>query len=91
MFARENTEVTKTRVVGQSRYADFERLLRGTFGMDAKVDLSIATGGFAETVRKLETTGATVVILDIDPASEADFSALNALTQIGRASCRERV
>jgi pilus assembly protein CpaE len=81
MFARENIEVTKTRVVAQSRDADFERLLRGTFGMDAKVELSIATGGFAETARQLETSGATVVILDIDPASDADFSALNALTQ----------
>ena len=39
MFARENIEVTKTRVVAQSRDADFERLLRGTFGMDAKVEL----------------------------------------------------
>src|SRR5262245_4164241 len=81
MFARENTEVMKTRVVAQCRDADFERLVRSTFGMDAKVELSAATGPFAETVRKLDTTGATVVIADIDPASEADFNALNALTQ----------
>src|SRR6478735_3087336 len=81
MFARETLEVMKTRVVGQSRDADFERLLRGTFGMDAKVELTIVVGAFAETVRKLDTAGATVVIADIDPASEADFNALNALTQ----------
>jgi len=81
MFARENTEVMKTRVVAQCRDADFERLVRSTFGMDGNVELSIATGPFAETVRKLDTDGATVVIADIDPASEADFTALNALTQ----------
>src|SRR5205807_425978 len=81
MFARENTEVMKTRVVAQCRDADFERLVRSTFGMDAKVELTAATGPFAETVRKLDTGGATIIIADIDPASEADFNALNALTQ----------
>lgn len=81
MFERDNEPVTKTRVVAQCRDADFERLLRSTFGMDAKVELSLVTGPFAEMVRKLDTTGATVVIADIDPASEADFTALNALTQ----------
>jgi pilus assembly protein CpaE len=81
MVARQNTEVMKTRVVAQCRDADFERLVRSTFGMDSKVDLAVAAGAFAETVRKLDTNGATVVIADIDPASEADFNALSALTQ----------
>ena len=55
MFARETSEVTaKTRVVAQCRDADFERLLRSTFGMDAKVELTVAAGAFAETVRKLD-------------------------------------
>jgi len=80
MFARSNPEPVKTRVVAQCRDADFERLVRGTFGMDAKVELSIAVGAFATEVRKLEPAGATVVIVDIDPGSEADFAALNALT-----------
>ena len=81
MFARETTEVTKTRVVAQCRDADFERLVRATFGMDAKVELSVTSGAFADTARKLDTNGATVVIADIDPASEADLNALTALTQ----------
>src|SRR5947199_9387842 len=81
MFARENTEVPKTRVVAQCRDADFERLVRSTFGTDAKVELSIANGAFAETVRKLDTNGATVVIADIDPANDADLNALSALSQ----------
>src|SRR5882757_8234738 len=81
MFARSNPDPVKTRVVAQCRDADFERLVRGTFGMDAKVDLSIAMGAFAAEVRKLDTNGATVAIVDIDPSSEADFAALNALTQ----------
>ena len=81
MFERENIEVVKTRVVAQCRDADFERLVRSTFGIDAKVELIVATGAFAEMVRKLDTNSATVVIADIDPASEADFNALNALTQ----------
>jgi pilus assembly protein CpaE len=67
--------------VAQSRDADFERLLRTTFGMDAKVELSVVSGGLAEQERKLDGAGATVVILDIDPAREADLTALQALTQ----------
>jgi pilus assembly protein CpaE len=81
MFARANPEQARTRVVAQCRDAEFERLLRTTFGMDAKVELAVATGAFADIVRKLDTEGATVAIVDVDPASEADFNALNALTQ----------
>src|ERR1041384_1582922 len=81
MFARANPEPVKTRVVAQCRDADFERLVRSTFGMDGKVELSLTVGAFAGEVRKLDASGATVVIVDIDPVSEADFTALNALTQ----------
>jgi pilus assembly protein CpaE len=81
MFTRETPEPAKTRVVAQCRDADFERLVRATFGLDGKVELTITTGVFANEVRKLDTASATVVIADIDPASEADFSALNALAQ----------
>src|SRR6476661_6717445 len=81
MFTRANPEPAKTRVVAQCRDADFERLVRATFGLDGKVELSITTGPFANEVRKLDTTDAAVVIVDIDPASEADFSALNTFTQ----------
>jgi len=82
MFARETSEVmAKTRVVAQCRDADFERLLRSTFGADAKIELTVANGAFTETVRKLDMNGATVAIVDVDPASEADLTALAALTQ----------
>jgi pilus assembly protein CpaE len=81
MFARANPEPAKTRVVAQCRDADFERLVRSTFGIDGKVELTVVNGIFANEVRKLETDGATVVVVDIDPASEADLSALNGLTQ----------
>ena len=81
MFARTAQDPVKTRVVAQCRDADFERLVRSTFGMDAKVELTVATGAFADTVRKLDTEGATVAIIDVDPASEADFAALDALTR----------
>ena len=81
MFARPKAEPAKTRVAAQSRDGDFERLLRTTFGMDAKVELSLVSGGFAESERKLDAAGATVVILDIDPTREADLAALQALTQ----------
>src|SRR5829696_2945731 len=81
MFARTDPEPVKTRVVAQCRDADFERLVRGTFGMDAKVEFNIVPGTFAGEVRKLDTSGATVVIVDIDPGSGADFTALNTLTQ----------
>ncbi len=81
MFARPKAEPAKTRVAAQSRDGDFERLLRTTFGMDAKVVLSLVSGGFAESERKLDVAGATVVILDIDPTREADLAALQALTQ----------
>jgi pilus assembly protein CpaE len=81
MFARSKPESTRTRVAAQSRDADFERLLRTTFGMDAKVDLSVVSGGLADNERRIDATGATVVILDIDPSREADLVALQGLTQ----------
>src|SRR5256885_1716229 len=70
MFTRETTEPAKTRVVAQCRDADFERLVRTTFGMDGKVELSITSGTFANEVRTFDTTDATVVIGDIDPACQ---------------------
>src|SRR5437588_2301439 len=81
MFARGTPEAVKTRVIAQCRDAEFERLVRSTFGMDGKVELSLTVGAFADETRKLDASGATVVIVDIDPGSEADFVALNALTQ----------
>jgi pilus assembly protein CpaE len=81
MFARSKVEPAKTRVAAQSRDADFERLLRTTFGMDAKVELSVVNGGLADQERRIDTNGATVVILDIDPTREADLAALQALAQ----------
>src|SRR3954466_5177659 len=81
MFARETPDPGKTRVVAQCRDADFERLVRTTFGMDGKVELLLVSGAFCEQVRNLDVNGATVVIVDVDPASEADFAALNAFTQ----------
>src|SRR2546423_12955770 len=81
MFARGNVEPAKTRVIAQCRDTEFERLVRSTFGMDGKVELTIAVGAFTSEVRKLDIGNATVVIVDIDPVSEADFAALNALTQ----------
>src|SRR5256714_10428952 len=81
MFERGNSEPAKTRVVAQCRDGDFERLVRSTFGMDGKVELNLTVGAFASEMRKLDASGATVVIVDVDPASEADFTALNGLTQ----------
>ena len=40
MFARETPDPGKTRVVAQCRDADFERLVRSTFGMDGKVGIA---------------------------------------------------
>jgi pilus assembly protein CpaE len=81
MFARAKTESASTRVAAQSRDADFERLLRTTFGMDEKVELAFVSGDLAEQERKIDVAGATVVILDIDPTREADIVALQGLTQ----------
>src|SRR5436309_6701349 len=81
MFVRDNSEPAKTRVLAQCRDADFERLVRSTFGMDGNVELSLTVGAFANEVRKLDASGATVVIVDVDPGSEADLTALNTLTQ----------
>ena len=45
MFERETPEPGKTRVVAQCRDADFERLVRSTFGMDGKVELAPVDAG----------------------------------------------
>ncbi len=81
MFGNSKQAASRARVVAQSRDADFERLVRSTFGMDAKVDLSLVTGQFCELERKLDAAEASVVIVDIDPAREADLAALQSFTQ----------
>src|SRR5262245_43482279 len=81
MFTRSKPESNKSRVVAQCRDADFERLVRSTFGKDAKVDLLVVNGGFADNERKLDIDGAAVTIVDIDPDASSDLSALYALTQ----------
>lgn len=81
MFTRSKPEPNKSRVVAQCRDADFERLVRSTFEMDAKVDLLVVNGGFADSERKLDVNGAAVAIVDIDPDASGDLSALHALTQ----------
>ena len=48
MFTRANPEPAKTRVVAQCRDAEFERLVRATFGLDGKVELFVATSYNAE-------------------------------------------
>ena len=64
-------ETNRTRVVVLTADAAFEESVRATFGASSAIELSLVSGRLAEHSDTLDTTGATVVVVDLD-ASRAD-------------------
>src|SRR4249920_1347948 len=65
------SETNRTRVVVLTADAAFEDSVRATFGSSTAIELSLVSGQLAEHSDTLDTTGATVVVVDLD-ASRAD-------------------
>jgi pilus assembly protein CpaE len=79
MLDRPNPGSNKTRVTALTADADFEQLLRATFGGNAQIDLSLVVGTLAESTSKLDLASPTVVIVDFDASRAEELTALQRL------------
>jgi pilus assembly protein CpaE len=67
------------RVILLSADAAFEQSAQETFGANARIELTVVKGGIVEHDTKLNTREASVVIVDLQSADEAELAALQRL------------
>jgi pilus assembly protein CpaE len=70
---------SQTRVVVLTADKAFETSARATFGASNAIDLAIVLGCTADHGDKLDVTGATVVVVDLDASSADEMQALSRL------------
>ena len=68
-----------TRVVVLTADAVFDESARATFGASSAIDLTMVTGSVATQGDKLDLTGATVAVIDLDANDDAEMAALSRL------------
>jgi pilus assembly protein CpaE len=73
------TVPNKTRVEVLTVDSEFERSMRDTFAMGAKIDLALVNGTVATHEEKLGRDGVTVVVVDIEAGNEQEMAALERL------------
>jgi pilus assembly protein CpaE len=79
-----NTSTNRTRVVVLTADAEFDRLVRSTFGASPAIELAVASGHLAEQADSLAVSDATAVVLDLDAGRAEEMAALARLmTRIG--------
>ena len=66
----------KTHVAVLTADAEFEQLVRSTFGGNAQIELSLVKGKLAAESGKLNAADAAVIIVDIDATQPEEFVAL---------------
>jgi pilus assembly protein CpaE len=69
------------RIVAITSDADFERLLRATFGRNAQIDLAVVAGAVGGTEEKLPVDRATLLIVDLDACRADEIAALQNLAR----------
>jgi pilus assembly protein CpaE len=69
------------RIVAVTPDADFEQLVRATFGRDAQIDLTVVPGAVGGTEEKLATGDATVLLVDLDASRADEIAALQNLAR----------
>jgi pilus assembly protein CpaE len=79
MLDRPNSVANKTRVAALTADAEFEQLIRATFGNNAQIELSVVKGTIIDEGGKLEARDATVVIVDLDAQHQDELVALQRL------------
>ena len=68
-----------TRVVVLTADAEFDSSARATFGASSAIDLTIMFGRTTEQADKLDVSGATVVVVDLNANSDDEMAALSRL------------
>jgi pilus assembly protein CpaE len=79
MLDRPNSVANKTRVAALTADAEFEQLVRATFGNNAQIELSVVKGTIIDEGGKLEARDATVVVVDLDAQHQDELAALQRL------------
>jgi pilus assembly protein CpaE len=79
MLDRPNSVANKTRVAALTADAEFEQLVRATFGNNAQIELSVVKGSIIDEGSKLEARDATVVVVDLDAQHQDELVALQRL------------
>ena len=79
MLDRPNSVANKTRVAALTADAEFEQLIRATFGNNAQIELSVVKGTIIDEGGKLEARDATVVVVDLDAQHQDELAALQRL------------
>src|SRR6185295_13104921 len=79
MLDRPNSGSNKTRVSVLTADAEFEQLVRSTFGGNAQIELNLVAGTLRDEGGKLDTANATVVIVDFDTSHAEELNALQRL------------
>ena len=69
----------KTRVVVLTADSGFVETVRATFATSAHIDLDVVAGMLSAEEHKLELDGATVLVIDLDAAQDAEMQALHRL------------
>jgi pilus assembly protein CpaE len=69
------------RIVAITADAEFERMLRATFGRNAQIDLAVIAGAVGGTEERLPVEGATVLLVDLDATRSDEIAALQNLAR----------
>lgn len=84
MLDRSATPDNKTRLVVLTADAEFEQLVRATFGANAQIELNLVKGTLVNEAGRLNTADAAVVIADLDADHPEELMALQRLAaQLG--------
>src|SRR5579871_3804885 len=79
MLDRPDNNSNKTRVAAITADAEFEQLVRATFGNNAQIELVVAKGSILHEGGKLDVRDASVVIVDLDAQHQDELVALHRL------------
>jgi pilus assembly protein CpaE len=84
MLDRNDSHIDKIRVTVLTADAEFEQLVRATFGANAQIELDLVKGTLVNEAGRLNASAATVVIADVDARSPEELVALQRLSaQLG--------
>ncbi len=78
-ISRSITPAIAARVVVLTADQDFEESVRATFAASPQIGLDVIKGRLAERDDRIDVAGATVVVVDVDAADEAELRALDRL------------
>ena len=84
LIGRSKGTTGKTRVVVVTADPAFEESARSTFSASAQIDLNVVKADLPSVAEKLDITGATVVVIDLDAGRDKEMKALQAfMTGVG--------